>query len=48
MGTYQLWDKRTLFELFRHVYRGYTVGNHDIRARTVQTVYVDPHSNVLH
>ena len=61
------WDKRTLFGLFRHVYRGFTVGNwrfpgsanassgklrfqqlnHDIRAGTIQTVYVYPLKAVL-
>ena len=68
MTLRHLGDKRTLFGLFRHVYRGYTVGNgvflatrqrsqenvsfqqynHDIRAGTIQTVYVYPHSNALH
>ena len=68
MCVKHLGDKRTLFGLFRHVYRRYTVGNgvflatrkrsqanggfqqynHDIRAGTIQTVYVYPHSIALH
>ena len=54
---HQLGDKRTLYELFRHEYRDYTIENigfqqfnHDIHAKIIQTVYVYPHSNaaVLH
>ena len=44
---------RTYIELFWHVYGGYTVGNgvflsphynHNIRAGTIQTMFVYPHS----